>query len=76
MLPHIYPQGQEKELDRDIATTNSEDVSKVVSSGTSSAKSGGIDKDDIDSSDDSSTRHLEKVQETEANDKKAANAES
>ena len=56
-----------KELDRDIATTNGEDVSKLVSSGTSSAKSGGIDKDDIYSSDDS-TRHLEKVQETENND--------
>ena len=57
-----------KELDRDIATTNNtEDVSKVVSSGTSSSKSGGIDKDDIYSSDDS-TRHLEKVQETENND--------
>jgi hypothetical protein len=55
------------ELDRDIATTNGEDVSKLVSSGTSSAKSGGIDKDDIYSSDDS-TRHLEKVQETENND--------
>ena len=57
-----------KELDSDIAaTTNTEDVSKVVRSGTSSSKSGGIDKDDIYSSDDS-TRHLEKVQETEAND--------
>jgi hypothetical protein len=62
-----------KELDSDIAaTTNTDDVSKVVRSGTSSSKSGGIDKDDIYSSDDS-TRHLEKVQETEANDKKAAN---
>ena len=57
-----------KELDKDIAaTTNTEDISKVVRSGTSSSKSGGIDKDDIYSSDDS-TRHLEKVQETEAND--------
>jgi hypothetical protein len=57
-----------KELDRDIATsTNTEDVSKLVSSGTSSSKSGGIDKDDIYSSDDS-TRHLEKVQEAENND--------
>jgi hypothetical protein len=56
--------GVTKELDRDIDTTsNAEDVSKLVSSGTSSAKSGGIDKDDIYSSDDS-TRHLEKVQET------------
>jgi hypothetical protein len=55
-----------KELDRDIATTtnNTEDVSKLVSSGTSSSKSGGIDKDDIYSSHDS-TRHLEKVQEQE-----------
>jgi hypothetical protein len=53
-----------KELDRDIATANTEDVSKLVSSGTSSAKSGGIDKDDIYSSDEDGTRHLEKVQET------------
>src|SRR5438094_214446 len=54
-----------KELDRDIATTNNtEDVSKLVSSGTSSAKSGDIDKDDIYSSDEDGTRHLEKVQET------------
>jgi hypothetical protein len=61
-----------KELDRDIATTNTEDISKVVSSGTSSSKSGGIDKDDIYSSDDG-TRHLEKVQETETTtDKEAA----
>src|SRR5919205_498837 len=57
-----------KELDRDISTmNNTEDVSKLVSSGTSSSKSGGIDKDDIYSSDDS-TRHLEKVQEAENND--------
>lgn len=57
--------GVTKELDRDIATTNNtEDMSKLVSSGTSSAKSGGIDKGDIYSSDDS-TRHLEKVQETQ-----------
>jgi len=59
--------GVTKELDRDIATTstnNTKDVSKLVSSGTSSAKSGGIDKGDIYSSDDS-TRHLEKVQETQ-----------
>jgi hypothetical protein len=54
-----------KELDRDIATkNNTEDVSKVVSSGTSSSKSGGIDKGDIYSSDEDGTRHLEKVQET------------
>src|SRR5919205_3938923 len=59
--------GVTKELDRDIAPTtssNTEDVSKLVSSGTSSAKSGGIDKDDIYSSDEDGTRHLEKVQET------------
>ena len=56
-----------KELDRDIATTNGEDVSKLVSSGTSSAKSGGIDKDDIYSSNEDGTRHLEKVQETNNN---------
>jgi hypothetical protein len=65
-----------KEPDRDIATTNTEDVSKLVSSGTSSEKSGGIDKDDIYSSDDS-TRHLEKVQETQTTtDKKATDTES
>ena len=60
--------GVTKELDRDIETTtnNTEDVSKLISSGTSSSKTGGIDKDDIYSSDDS-TRHLEKVQETENN---------
>ena len=50
-----------------IETSDTEDVSKLVSSGTSSSKSGGIDKDDIYSSDDS-TRHLEKVQETEHNE--------
>ena len=68
-----------KELDRDIAATTSsitEDVSKLVSSGTSSSKSGGVDKDDIYSPDDS-TRHLEKVQEKEtATDKEAINTES
>ena len=54
-----------KELDRDISTTNNtEDVSKLVSSGTSSSKSAGIDKDDIYSSDEDGTRRLEKVQET------------
>lgn len=53
--------GITKELDRDIST-NSEDVSKLVSAGTSSSKSRGIDKDDIYTSEDS-TRHLEKVQE-------------
>jgi hypothetical protein len=68
-----------KELDRDIAITNTEDVSKLVSSGTSSAKSAGIDKGEIYSSDDS-TRHLEKVQEIQTNkevsDKETANTES
>lgn len=53
-----------KDLDKDMTTANTEeDVSKLVSSGTSSTKSGGIDKADLYSSDDSS-RHLEKVQET------------
>ena len=70
--------GITKELDRNIETTttnnNTEDVSKLVSSGTSSSKTGGIDKDDIYSSDDS-TRHLEKVQETTA-DKEDTNTES
>ena len=65
-----------KELDKDIATTNNtEDVSKQVSSGTTSAKSGGgIDKDDIYSSDEDGTRHLEKVQNTQTttDDEKAA----
>jgi hypothetical protein len=56
-----------KDLDRDVTTTNTEDASKLVSSGTS-AKSGGIDKADIYSSDDSS-RHLEKVQETQTTEK-------
>lgn len=56
-----------KDLDRDV-TTNTEDASKLVSSGTSSAKSGGIDKADIYSSDDNS-RHLEKVQETQTTEK-------
>ena len=68
-----------KELDRDIATTNNtEDVSKLVSSGTSSGESGGIDKDDIYSSDEDGTRNLEKVQntQTKVNDKKATNTES
>ena len=51
-----------------------EGESKLVSSGTSSAKSRGIDKDDIYSSDDS-TRHLEKVQQT-TTDKEAINTES
>jgi hypothetical protein len=47
-----------------MTTTNTEeDVSKLVSSWTSSTKSGGIDKADLYSSDGSS-RHLEKVQET------------
>src|SRR5919202_319586 len=66
--------GVTKELDRDIETTNNtEDVSKLVSSGTSSGESGGIDKDDIYSSDEDGTRNLEKVQntQTKVNDKKA-----
>ena len=69
--------GVTKEMDRDIETTtnNMEDVSKLVSSGTSSSKTGGIDKDDIYSSDDS-TRHLEKVQETTTTDKEDTNTES
>jgi hypothetical protein len=45
-----------------VTTNNSKDLSKLVSSATSSAKSGGIDKDDIYSSDEDGTRHLEKVQ--------------
>ena len=57
-----------KDLDKDITTTNNEDASKLVSSGTSSTKSGGIDKADIYSSDDSS-RHLEKVQGTQTTEK-------
>jgi hypothetical protein len=65
-----------KDLDKDIAATNTGDVSKLVSSGTSSSNSGSIDRDDIYSSDDS-TRHLEKVQETETtNDKEATDTES
>jgi hypothetical protein len=60
--------------DTHIATTNTDDVSKLVSSGTSSAKSDGIDKEDIYSSDDSS-RHLERVQETPAITKKAEDKE-
>jgi hypothetical protein len=76
-----------KELDKDIAAAtttnnNTEDVSKLVSSGTSSKSyDGGIDKNDIYSSDDDGTRHLEKVQNTQTttekvNDKKATNTES
>ena len=58
-----------------IETPDKENVLKLVSSGTSS-KSGGVDKDDIYSSDDS-TRHLEKVQEQEtATDKQDINTES
>jgi hypothetical protein len=69
--------GVTKELDRDIAH-NTEDVSKLVSSGTSSGKSGGVDKDDMYSSDEDGTRHLEKVQntQTKVNDRKATNTES
>ena len=39
-----------------IETSDTEDVSKLVSFGTSSSKSSGIDKDDIYSSDDSITK--------------------
>jgi hypothetical protein len=46
----------------EFAAANTQDVSKLVSSGTSS--SGGIDKDDIYSSEEGGTRHLEKIQET------------
>jgi hypothetical protein len=72
--------GVTKELDRDIETTttttnnNTKDVSRLVSSGTSSSKTGRIDKDDIYTSNDSS-RHLEKVQET-TTDKEDTNTES
>jgi hypothetical protein len=72
--------GVTKELDRDIETTttnnnNTEDVSKLVSSGTSSSKTGRIDKDDIYTSNDSS-RHLEKVQETTTDKEDDTNTES
>ena len=59
-----------KDLDRDLTTTNTqEDISKLRSSGTSTEKSGGIDKADIYSSDDS-TRHLEKVHKTKTSSEK------
>jgi hypothetical protein len=48
----------------DIAAANTQDVSKLVSFRTSLSKSGGIDKDEIYSSDKSGTRHLERVQDT------------
>jgi hypothetical protein len=67
-------------------TNNTEDMSKLVSSGTSSAKSRSIDKGDIYSSDDDGTRHLEKIQQEtqttttttneEVNDKETANTDS
>lgn len=63
-----------KDLDKNIITNTEEDVSKLVSSGTSSTKSGDIDKADIYSSDDSS-RHLEKVQETITTTKKVEHKE-
>jgi hypothetical protein len=67
--------GITKDLDKDVTTTNTEeDVSKLVSSGISSTKSGGIDKADMYSSDDSS-RHLEKVQETITTTKKVEHKE-
>jgi len=70
-----------------MATTNdTEDMSKLVSSGTSSAKSRSIDKGDIYSSDDDGTRHLEKIQQEtqttttttneKVNDKETANTDS
>jgi hypothetical protein len=69
-----------------MATTNdTEDISKLVSSGTSSAKSRSIDKGDIYSSDDDGTRHLEKIQQEtqtttttneKVNDKETANTDS
>ena len=62
-----------KDLDRDLTTTTTtntqEDISKLRSSGTSTEKSGGIDKADIYSSDDS-TRHLEKVHKTKTSSEK------
>jgi hypothetical protein len=72
---------------RNMAVTNNteEDMSKLVSSGTSSSKSDSIDKGDIYSSDDDGTRHLEKVQQEtqtttrttkEVNDKEIANTDS
>jgi hypothetical protein len=57
-----------KHLDKDI--TNTEEVSKVASSGTSKTKSAGIDKAGIYS--DDSNRHIERAQEKsteEAEDK-------
>jgi hypothetical protein len=75
-----------KEPDSNMATTNNtEDMSKLVSSGTSSAKSRSIDKGDIYFSDDG-TRHLEKIQQEtqttttttneEVDDKETANTDS
>ena len=68
-----------KDLDRDLTTTTTttntqEDLSKLRSSGTSTEKSGGIDKADISSSDDS-TRHLEKVRKTKTPLKKVKDKE-
>ena len=60
-----------KDLDRDITTTNNtEDVSKLVSSGTSSKSDGaGIDKGNIYSSDDG-TRHLERYKKPKQMERK------
>ena len=78
---------KEPDSSSNMATTNNtEDMSKLVSSGTSSAKSRSIDKGDIYSSDDDGTRHLEKIQQEtqttttttneEVNDKETANTDS
>jgi hypothetical protein len=50
-----------KHLNKDIMT-NTEDVSKVASSGTSTTQSGGIDRAGIYS--DDGTRHIDRAQET------------
>jgi hypothetical protein len=78
---------KEPDSSSNMATTNNtEDMSKLVSSGTSSAKSRSIDKGDIYSSDDDGTRHLEKIQQEtqttttttneEVNDKETTNTDS
>jgi len=50
-----------KQLNKDIIT-NTEDVSKVATRGTSSTESGGIDRAGIYS--DDGTRHIDRAQET------------
>jgi hypothetical protein len=60
-----------KQLNKDIIT-NTEDVSKVATRGTSSTESGGIDRAGIYS--DDGTRHIDRAQETpteEVEDKQA-----